>query len=115
MDDITAALAKNVERVQSPSPGKIELTFPAESGLAMRRCETTEHSRNLSKTLSEVMGMPVTVGFVAAKAKAVVVREEQVSKGPSRMERMKEIEKNSLITACRELLDAEIVKIDRVR
>ena len=115
MDDITAALAKNVERVQSPSPGKIELTFPAESGLAMRRCETTEHSLNLSKTLSEVMEMPVTVSFVAAKAKAVVVCEEQVSKGPSRMERMKEIEKNSLITACRELLDAEIVKIDRVR
>ena len=115
MDEITASLARNVERVRSPEPGAIQLTFPAESNLAMRRCKTPEHTNNLSSALAVASGMPVLVSLVASAAKATVIKEEPVAKGPSRMQRMKEIEKNELIVACSEVLGAELVKIDRPR
>ena len=114
-EDMTATLARNVISVAPVRAGHLRLTFPAESNLAMRRCETTEHVAEITSTLSRLTGTPMTIEFHAAAPKARPKVAAAVAKGPSRMQRMKDLENNPLIQACVETLGAEIVRIDRPR
>ena len=115
MEDMTMTLANSVMAVQPIGPGKLELMFPAESALAMRRCEAPEHFGSIVEAVSKHAGMSVHIELRAAAPKQVVKEAEPAAKAPSRMQRMKEIETNELIQSCIEVLGAELVRIERTR
>jgi DNA polymerase-3 subunit gamma/tau len=114
-EGMTATLARSVIAVEPIRPGHLRLVYPAESGLAMRRSEAPENISELTAKLSQAAGMPVSVEFHAAPPKPKPKVAQVVAKGPSKMQRMKDIETNPLIQACVKLLDAEIMRIDRPR
>ncbi|MDA8743816.1 DNA polymerase III subunit gamma/tau [Rubripirellula amarantea] len=115
MEDMTATLANSVMAVEPSGPGRLDLIFPAESALALRRCEAPEHFGKIVEAVSRHAGMAVHVELRAAAPVAVVKEAEPTVKAPSRMQRMKEIESNELVQSCIEMLGAEIVRIDRQR
>ncbi|KAA1259479.1 DNA polymerase III subunit tau [Rubripirellula obstinata] len=114
-EGMTATLARSVIAVEPLRPGHLRLVYPAEAGLAMRRSEAPENIGELTEKLSSAAGMPMSVEFHAAPPKPKPKVAEVVAKGPSKMQRMKDIETNPLIQACVKMLDAEIMRIDRPR
>lgn len=115
LEDMTATLARSVIQVEPVGPGHLRLVFPAEAGLAKRRSETGEHASELVTKLSHAAGMPISLEFFAAAPKPKPKVAVTTAKGPSPMQRMKEIESNPLIQSCVQMLGAEILRIERPR
>ena len=115
LEDMTATLARSVIQVEPAGPGHLRLVFPAEAGLAKRRSETGEHASELTSKLSQAAGMPISLEFFAAAPQSKPKVAVTTAKGPSPMQRMKEIESNPLIQSCVQMLGAEILRIERPR
>lgn len=115
MDPITATLARAVERVEATGAGALRMVYPAESQLAMRRCEMAEHKGEISATLTRITGRPVSLELVSLAPRKTAKPAAPAPSGRSRMQRMREIESNELVRGCMELFEAEIVKIDTPR
>ena len=114
VEAMTETLARAVEKVTA-SDGKLQLAFPAESKLAMSRCENATHKSALAEAISKLAGTRIELELIALPPKQVEKKIEQVSSGKARMLRMKEIEENAMVKACMEELGAEMIKIDRPR
>ncbi len=82
----------------------------------MSRCESPEHLRVLTETIGQLAGQPIAVQLESAppQPKPAVVAEPRAN-SRNRMQRMKEIEPNSLVKSCVDVFDAEIVRIDMPR
>jgi DNA polymerase-3 subunit gamma/tau len=115
MDPITATLVKATERITSPEPGVVELTFPEASGLAMSRCGSPKNKDEIARTITRVTGRHVSITFATGTKAAEVTTTVAQPKTKNRMQRMREIETNPMVRACIELLGAEIVRIDTPR
>ena len=112
---MTETFAKVVTKVQASGDEYLTLVFPADGMLAMKRCELPEHKTVISNAVTAVAGRPITLEFKAAAPADSQQQAEPVAKGPSRMQRMREIEPNDLVKTCIEVFDAQIVKIDKPR
>jgi len=115
IDPITLPLVKAAERVHSPAPGVVELTFPATSGLAMSRCGSPTNKDEIVQTISRVTGRSVSIAFATGTPAPVAAAAVAKPKTKNRIQRMREIETNPMVRACIELLGAEIVRIDTPR
>lgn len=115
IDPFTATLVRATEKIDSPEPGVVRLTFPESSGLAMNRCGSPNNKDEISRTISRVTGKRVSLSLVTGTKVAVVATSVVKPKGKNRMQRMQEIEAKPIVRACIELLGAEIVKIDTPR
>ncbi len=113
LESMTESFAKVVQRVQADGERTLRLTFPHDGALAKRRCELPEHKTALSDAVSQTAGQVIHLEFELAKAPMVEKRVEPTSNKPSRMQRMREIESNSLVRSCVDLFDAEIVRIEK--
>ncbi len=115
MDPITATLVKATERIASPEPGIVELTFPQASGLAMSRCGSPKNKDEIVRTITRVTGRHVSLTFATGTKTPELATTVAQPKTKNRMQRMREIETNPMVRACIELLGAEIVRIDTPR
>jgi DNA polymerase-3 subunit gamma/tau len=115
LEAMTETLARAVERVEPVNPQTLRLVFPAESSLALRRCELPEHKTALCEAITDAAGQPLKVELHLAPPVAEPKQQEPAATRPSRMQRMREIEANPLVKSCVDLFDAEIVRIDRPR
>ena len=112
---MTETFAKVASKVQASGDNTLVLVFPADSALAMTRCELPEHKTVISKAVAAAAGRPIALEFKAGPATVKAVVAEPVAKGPSRMQRMREIESNDLVKTCIEVFDAQIVRVDKPR
>ena len=111
---MTETFARVVERVKAGDQS-IALVFPADSALAMKRCELPEHKTVLHEAIQKIANRPISVTLEAGPAKAVEKKVETVAPKTNRMQRMREIEANELVRSCVDLFSAEIVRIDKPR
>ncbi|OYP28229.1 DNA polymerase III subunit gamma/tau [Rhodopirellula sp. MGV] len=93
----------------------LELVYPADSGMAMRRMSQPEHRGTVADALAAITGSPVTLSIVEGAArgtvkKAVVVSPQNAAK--ERMERLRQIESHPWVQTAIETFAAELVKID---
>ncbi len=115
LEAITESLALSVESVVPVGSDKLKLVFPAESKLAMSRCDLPEHRTAIANSVSQVAGRAITLELDMAAPKAKAVAKEPTAQRPSRMQRMREIESNPAVRSCIEIFEAEIVRIDKPR
>jgi len=111
LESMTESFARVVSKVVAMGPQQLRLEFPANGGLAMKRCELPEHRNAITKAISHRAGRDVTLDFHLAVAEPINPKPN-VNK-PSRLQRMQEIEANELVKSCIELFNAEIVRIDK--
>ena len=112
---MTETLARAVARVEAADASTLRLVFPAESSLALTRCELPEHKTALCQAIADAAGQPLKLEFQLAAAVGKPKVQEPAVNRPSRMQRMREIESNGLVKSCVDLFAAEIVRIDRPR
>ncbi len=112
---MTETFAKVVSQVHASGENTLTLVFPADGALAMQRCALPEHKSVISKAVNAAAGRPVTLEFKAAPPIEQPSTQQSVAKGPSRMQRMREIESNELVKTCVEVFEAQIVRIDKPR
>lgn len=112
---MTETFAKVVTKVQAKGDNTLTLVFPADSALAMTRCELPEHKTVISNAVAAAAGRPIALEFKAGPPVVKPQVVEPVAKGPSRMQRMREIESNDLVKTCIEVFAAQIVRIDKPR
>ncbi|MGB0595446.1 MAG: DNA polymerase III subunit gamma/tau [Rubripirellula sp.] len=115
LEAMTETFARVVERVEPVRDNCLRLIFPAEAGLALKRCQLPEHQSGLQAAVSRQAGKPIKLEFAAAPMRKQQKVEAAPVNRPSRQQRMREIEANPLIQSCIELFDAEIVRIDKAR
>ncbi|PAY17870.1 hypothetical protein CKO51_19460 [Rhodopirellula sp. SM50] len=111
---MTASIASMAE-AQLEGNSKINLVFPAESSMSMKRMDLPEHRGPVSQALAEIVGHPVTLQLVAGAAspgRPQAPKPAPKATAKERMERMREIESHPWIQACVQTFQAEIVKID---
>ncbi|QDV41294.1 DNA polymerase III subunit tau [Stieleria neptunia] len=111
---MTASIASMAE-AQLEGSSKINLVFPAESSMSMKRMDLPEHRGPVSEALAEIVGHPVTLQLVAGAAspgRPQAPKPAPKATAKERMERMREIESHPWIQACVQTFQAEIVKID---
>jgi DNA polymerase-3 subunit gamma/tau len=113
LESMTETFARVVEKVHAVGKEKLQLVFPADAALAMRRCELPEHKTALTEAVSRLAGQPITLVIQSAPPKAQPTKEEPAVNKPSRLQRMREIEANAFVKSCVDLFDAEIVRIDK--
>ncbi|WP_404310154.1 DNA polymerase III subunit gamma/tau [Neorhodopirellula lusitana] len=115
IDPITATLMRAAERVDSPEPGLVRLTFPESSALALSRCGSPTNKEEIVKTIARVTGKKVSLALATGTKSQVVQQAAPKPKAKNRMQRMAEIEVKPIVRACIELLGAELIKIDTPR
>ncbi|MDV6032231.1 MAG: hypothetical protein F9B45_19520 [Phycisphaera sp. RhM] len=111
---MTASIASMAE-AKLEGDAKINLVFPAESSMSMKRMDLPEHRGPVSQALAEIVGHPVTLQLVAGAAspgRPQTPKPAPKATAKERMERMREIESHPWIQACVQTFQAEIVKID---
>ena len=113
LESMTEGFARVVEKVSAVGDDQLRLMFPADSQLAIRRCEMPEHRTAISQAVSQQAGIPITLAFELAPAKVEPKRVEPAVSKPTRAQRMREIEANAFVKSCVDLFDAEIVRIDK--
>ncbi len=113
LESMTESMARSVEKVVPVGDNKLRLVFPAESKLAMSRCDLPEHRTALTESVSAAAGRSITVELALAPPRATAPKKEPAAPRPSRIQRMREIEANPLVKSCVELFEAEIVRIDK--
>ena len=111
---MTETFARVVEKVKAGDQS-IALVFPADSALAMKRCELPEHKTVLNEAIQKFANRPISVTLEAGATKAVEKKVETLAPKTNRMQRMREIEANELVRSCVDLFSAEIVRIDKPR
>ncbi|WP_182866206.1 DNA polymerase III subunit gamma/tau [Stieleria mannarensis] len=114
VQQMTASIASMAD-VQLEGDSKINLVFPAESSMSMKRMDLPEHRGPVCQALAEIVGHPVTLQLVAGAAsprRAQAPKPAPKASAKERMERMREIESHPWIQACVQTFQAEIVKID---
>ncbi|MCS7465763.1 DNA polymerase III subunit gamma/tau [Stieleria sp. ICT_E10.1] len=111
---MTASIASMAE-AKLAGDGKINLVFPAESSMSMKRMDLPEHRGPVSQALADLVGHPVTLQMVAGAAspgRPQAPKPAPKATAKERMERMREIESHPWVQACVQTFQAEIVKID---
>ncbi len=115
LESMTETLARSVEQIVPSGDDKLRLVFPADSKLAMSRCELPEHKNALTNAISNIAGRPIALELNIAATKIQPKAIVPTANKPSRMQRMREIEANPVVKSCLDLFEAEIVRIDRPR
>jgi len=78
----------------------------------MGRCDKAEHRQEIVETLRRLTGHEFNLTLVAAAPLAKPAAPTTQAPTKSRMQRMREIEANPLVQACKEVFDAEVIKVD---
>ncbi|MEM6472583.1 MAG: DNA polymerase III subunit gamma/tau [Planctomycetota bacterium] len=95
---------------------QIEMKFPAEAQMAMKRMDLPEHRGSLAEAIAAIVGHPVTIAIKASKkvAKSAEPQNSKAAKptAKERMERLRQIEGHPFVRACIETFQAEIIKVD---
>ncbi|MCD0463239.1 DNA polymerase III subunit gamma/tau [Roseiconus lacunae] len=93
----------------------IELVFPSDSGMAMRRMNLPEHRGTVTEVLANITGDSVNLtlveGAARQKAKKVAPASPKAT-AKERMERIREIESHPWVQSALKTFQAELVKID---
>ncbi|MEO1614465.1 MAG: DNA polymerase III subunit gamma/tau [Planctomycetota bacterium] len=96
---------------------RLEMKFPADAQMAMKRMDLPEHRGSLAEAIATVVGHPVHLNVSAsANRKAPAETPIKTTAKPTakeRMERMRQIEAHPWVQTCVETFQAEIVKVDQ--
>ncbi|MCA9140660.1 MAG: hypothetical protein KDB00_28000, partial [Planctomycetales bacterium] len=114
VQQMTASIASMAE-VRLESESKINLVFPAESSMSMKRMDLPEHRGPVCEAISNVVGRPITLQLIAgaaSPARTAAPKPAPKATAKERMERMREIEAHPWVQSCVETFGAEIVKVD---
>ncbi|MCC9602212.1 DNA polymerase III subunit gamma/tau [Stieleria sp. JC731] len=116
---MTASIASMAElrlNVDNPKgPPMIELVFPSNSGMAMRRMNLPEHRGPVTEALSGITGTQIVLSMVEGAARPIAKKAAAVSPqaaAKERMERLRQIESHPWVQSAIETFQAELVKID---
>ena len=112
---MTGTHAKVARSVRARGTHGLTLVFPPDGGLAMDRCQRPEHKNVIAATLAEVAGRTIALEFKLTPSVEATVVDQPSTKGPSPLQRMRDIESNELVKTCIEIFDAQIEKIDKPR
>ena len=113
LESMTETFARVVSKVVAIGTQQLRLEFPANAGLAMKRCELPEHRSAITQAISKRSGHDITLDFHLATAIAEPKNPEPTVNKPTRLQRMREIEANELVRSCIDQFNAEIVRIDK--
>ena len=114
VEPMTASIASAAE-VRLEGEAKINLIFPAESAMSMRRMELPEHRTPICDAICDLVGQPVTLQLIAGAASSSTGSKPTAApkiSAKERMERMREIEAHPWVQSCVKSFGAEIVKVD---
>ncbi|MCO8125140.1 DNA polymerase III subunit gamma/tau [Stieleria sp. TO1_6] len=114
LQQMTTSIA-SMAQVQFVSESQIQLVFPADSSMSMKRMDLPEHRGAVCDALAEVVGHPVTLQLAAgapSASKPHAPKPAPKATAKERMERMREIESYPWVQACVQTFQAEIVKVD---
>jgi DNA polymerase-3 subunit gamma/tau len=111
---ITASIASMAE-AKLVGDAEIQLVFPADASMSMKRMEMPEHRGPISETIEQLVGHPVKLSLAAGAARSKPSQPKVAAPkvgAKERMERMRQIEADPWIQSCIEIFGAEIVKVD---
>jgi DNA polymerase III subunit gamma/tau len=112
LPEMTAAMIRVAEKADASRSGIVQIIFPSESALAMKRCEQVEHRDAIIAAIAQQCGHAARIEFVTAPPKARPVAEKPVAQRANRIQRTREIEASPLVQSCLEQFGAQIVKVD---
>jgi DNA polymerase-3 subunit gamma/tau len=114
LEDMTADYARAAQRVRWSDGDRLIVTFSAERSLQKQSCERADRRQKLEVSLQGVAGRPVRLEFelLAATAPPPGPRKPAAA---NRVQRMRELERNPLVSQAKAIFEAEIVDIAEPR
>jgi DNA polymerase-3 subunit gamma/tau len=109
LGDMTADMAGYYDHVAIPAPDRLVVKFREGYTLQKESCETPDRKAALEKAMSRAVGRPVRIDLdVIPDAKPAVTKTPTVS----RMQLVREKEKDPLVQQAIEIFDAEVTRVD---
>ncbi|MCH2123517.1 MAG: DNA polymerase III subunit gamma/tau [Pirellulaceae bacterium] len=113
LEDITADFARDYERVAFFAPNRLVVTFNTGYSFNKTSCERPQNKAKIEEALSRVAGSPMRIDLeVSASTPTQTVAQKPPK---SRVQRMRDVEKNALVGRTIEVFDAEVKRVEESR